>query len=71
MEFTTRKSINDNLHKYCYLSNDDDFIEITQWSNGEGYDINISRKNENKLFSLTYGEIEAIKYLIQSLDYNK
>lgn len=72
MEKYNRKSISDDLSKYDYLKNTDEnaFIEVTEWSNGEGYDINIETKNDNKLISLTNGELEAINYLTKTLDYN-
>lgn len=38
MKIQNRKSISDKLKKYCYCSNEDnDFIEVTQWTNCEGY----------------------------------
>ncbi len=71
MEINKRKSINDCLNKYCYLSDDEgDFIEVTEWTNGEGYDVNIFTKNEkSKTFNFTHGELEAINYLVKSLQY--
>lgn len=66
-EFNQRKSVNDNLYKYDILSKEDSYIEITEWTNGEGWDITI----DNKLISLTYGELEAINHLINLLQYNK
>ncbi len=68
MELTNRQSINDKLSKYCYLCNkdSDDFIEITTWTNGEGWDITI----KDKIFSLTCGELKAINYLTMTLDLN-
>lgn len=73
MEQTTRQTIIDDLHKYDYLTNKDDkaFIEVTEWINGEGIDISIERDNESKLFSLTYGELDAINYLTQTMKYNE
>lgn len=67
MEIVNRKSINDNLKKYDYLAKDDDFIEVTEWTNGEGYDITIN----DKIISLTAGQLEAINYLTKSLEYSK
>ena len=49
MEFNNRKSINDKLKKYDYLAKDNDFIEIIEWSNGEGYDIIINDKEPSEL----------------------
>lgn len=66
MEFVNKKSVNDKLKNYDYLAKDDDFIEVVEWSNGEGYDITI---NDNKIISLTEGQINAINYLIKSLEY--
>lgn len=67
MEIVNRKSINDNLKKYDYLAKDDDFIEVTEWTNGEGYDITIN----DKIIPLTVGQLEAINYLTKSLEYSK
>ena len=72
MEKNTRKAINDDLSKYDYLLNKDEhsFIEVTEWTNGEGFDIVIETKTKSKLISLTIGELEAINYLTKSLEYN-
>lgn len=67
MEFNNRKSVNDDLRKYDHLAKDSDFIEITEWTNGEGWDISIN----DKTVSLTFGQLEAIKYLIKTLNYEK
>ena len=34
-----RKSVSDDLSIYDYLAKKDDYIEVTEWTNGEGYDI--------------------------------
>ena len=65
MEFNNRKSISDKLKKYDYLAKDNDFIEVIEWTNGEGYDIAIN----DKIISLTRGQIDAINYLVRSLEY--
>lgn len=65
MEKKERKSINDKLKKYDFLAKDSDFIEVTEWANGEGWDISIN----DKIFQLTYGELDAINYLTKSLEY--
>lgn len=65
MEFAERKSVNDKLRKYDHLAKDGDFIEITEWTNGEGWDVTI---NERQLL-LTRGQLDAIEYLTRSLDH--
>ena len=67
-EIYNKKSVMDNLKKYDYLAKDDDYIEVTQWYNGEGWDISIK---DNVSFTLTIGQLEAINYLTKKLDYEK
>ena len=66
-ELTQRKCISDDLHKYDYLAKEHSFIEVTEWANGEGWDITI----DDKVMSLTYGQLDAIKYLTLALQYQK
>lgn len=65
MEFNSRKSVNDKLKRYDYLAKDEEFIEVTEWTNGEGYDIMIN----DETISLTEGQLNAINYLVKSLEY--
>ena len=65
MEINKRKAINDKLNKYCTFAKEDDLIEVTEWTNGEGWDITLSEK---PVISLTYGELEAIKFLTKAID---
>lgn len=46
-------------------SKEGDFIEVTEWSNGEGYDVHISEKQQ---FSMHFTEWEVIKTLIAYLE---
>lgn len=71
VKIKNRVSASDSLSKYDYLRNKDEkaFIEVTEWANGEGIDINIERDKESKLFSLTYGELDAINYLSQTIKF--
>lgn len=66
MEIKNRNSVFDDLNKYDYLAKKDDFIQITEWTNKEGWDITI---NDN-IISLTSGQLEAINYLTKVLEYN-
>ncbi len=42
-----------------------DFIEVTEWTNGEGWDIQLPNGN---IISLHFTEYEIIKELIKTLD---
>lgn len=68
MKINTKRSVNDELNKYDYLAKANEFIEITEWTNGEGINIQI---NDRPIISITHGELEAINYLINSLKYEK
>lgn len=67
MDIVSRKSINDNLRKYDHLAQENSFIEITEWGNGEGWDITI----DDRVISLTWGQLDAIQYLTLALQYQK
>ena len=65
MKIYNRKSVSDDLKKYDYLSKEDDFIEVTEWANGEGISVTINTTT----FELTFGQLDAINYLSQALKY--
>ena len=65
MEITKVNQITDNLKKYTYSGKDSDYITLTEWANGEGYNIDIN----GKLITLSDSELEAINYLILALRY--
>lgn len=65
IEVSKRRAVFAELKGYCHHSTgDDDYMEVTEWSNGEGYDICIDRKRGGEKFSLTYGEWELMQVLI-------
>ena len=59
MEITKVNQITDNLKKYTYSGKDSDYITLTEWTNKDGYDIDIN----GKLITLSDDELEAINYL--------
>ena len=64
IEVSKRRAVFAELKGYCHLSSDNDYMEVTEWSNGEGYDVCIDRKNGSEKFSLTYGEVELLTVLL-------
>ena len=66
MECKKRKSVFADLNVFDYTAKENDFIQVTEWTNGEGWDISI---NDDTIFSLTQGQLEAINYLSKKLDY--
>ena len=65
MEMMKVNQITDSLKKYTYSGKDSDYITLTEWANGEGYDIDIN----GKLITLSDSELEAINYLTLALRY--
>ena len=61
IETSTRKSKFMYLKPYCHHAKEHDYIEVTEWSNGEGTDINL---NDKKHISLTWGELEALQVIL-------
>ena len=68
-----RKSAFVDLEDYCTNSLGDrkgkgDFLEVTEWTNGEGYDIHIEDSKGTTLLMLTWGQFEAMKKCIKTID---
>jgi hypothetical protein len=63
-----RKAAFCELKYYCHLAGDHDYMEITKWTNGEGYDICIDRKHGSERFSMTEGEIQLLQVLVNFRD---
>ena len=67
LEKYNRKAVSCNLEKFDPLfASGDDFIEVCEWKNGEGYDIAINDRH----YSFTHGELEAINFLAEQLNNN-
>lgn len=58
-------SVGDDLKTYDYLAKENDYINIVEWSNGEGWNISINDDS----FMLTRGQLEAINYLTKVIEY--
>jgi hypothetical protein len=67
LEKYNRKSVFSELSEFDYLSKKDSYIEVTEWKNGEGFDINISNF-QDQYFNITHGQLKALKKLIKELE---
>lgn len=65
MKKNLRKSVFGDTIGHCYLSDKSDFIEVTEWTNGDGFDVTIS---ERPSFQMTWGEFKLLKKLVKMLD---
>ena len=52
------------LKPYCTHARDNDYMEVTEWHNGEGYDVTISGQSGDQRFSLTHGQWECLTVLL-------
>jgi hypothetical protein len=68
LEFSKRNTAFTLLKPFCTHAAENDYIEVTQWTNYEGFDINISDKMGTRSFSLTDGEFDALKKLVKFID---
>lgn len=57
------------LHEFDHFAKLDDFIEVSLWYNGEGFDAHLST-NANQTIRLTWGEFKALKKLVKELEDN-
>lgn len=64
MEKYKRKSVFSELKKYDGFAKEHDYIEVCEWHNVEGYDIDIN----GRVIRLTRGELRAIKKLVKALE---
>lgn len=71
MEIKTRKTIEGNLSKYDFTAGKDDVIEITEWTNGEGWDVYIFKGNNERHLCISALELDAINYLTKALQYEQ
>ena len=67
MNINNRKSVSDDLNKYDILAKSDSFVEVTEWTNGEGWDITF----DDRIISLSIGQLDAINYLTKALEVEK
>jgi DNA-directed RNA polymerase subunit RPC12/RpoP len=73
IETKNRKAAFVELKEFCLFSMGErtdkgDFLEVTEWSNGEGYDIHISDLYGEKQFNITWGQMEALLKCVKSID---
>jgi hypothetical protein len=57
-----------SLRKFDHLAKLDDFIEVSLWNNGEGFDAHLSSSSGEQSIRLSWGEFKALKKLVKELD---
>ena len=68
-EIKMKKSANVDLHEFSIYGKECDWLEVTEWANGEGVDIIIEESKEPiRNISLTYDQLEAIINIVNKFD---
>jgi hypothetical protein len=68
MEINNKKSVFTELKNFCpYSLTKPDFMEVTEWVNGEGVTVAINDILGNRHCDFTYGELDALKKCIKTL----
>lgn len=49
------------------LAKENDYIEVTEWFNGEGFDVNVFSFGEQR-FHMTWGQFKVLKKMVKQLD---
>jgi len=62
-----RKTIFSVLTPHDVYAKEHSYIEVTEWSNGEGYDISIDNYSKRNI-SIGWVEFKLLKKLIKELD---
>ena len=61
-----RKAVFAELTEFDHLAKPDDYIEVCEWHNGEGFDVEVS-SNPGSRFQLTWGQWDALNKLMTKL----
>ena len=65
-----KEKVNTILVEYKDIANNNCYVSVTEWANGEGYDITVSSKCSEKTFILHYDEVMALNLGINALSLN-
>jgi hypothetical protein len=66
-KISKRNSIFSELSEDDWSSEKDSYMEVTEWTNGEGYDVYINNYAERSI-SIGHNEFKLLKKLIKELD---
>jgi hypothetical protein len=64
IEVNKVRSLFTELKPYDVFATGDDYISITEWHNGEGFDVDLHSHTTKQLFQLSWGEFDALTTLV-------
>lgn len=67
IENYNRRACSAKLNQFDPLAKDNDFIEVTEWDSGEGFDVDLYSEGTSEKFAMTFGEFKALKALVKHI----
>jgi hypothetical protein len=67
MKKYTRNTVFTELTEYDVFAKEHDYIEVTEWKNGEGFDVEINGVID-QTFQISYGCFKALKKCVKALN---
>ena len=67
MKVEARRSVYAPMTMFDPSRHETDCVQVTEWSNGEGWDVAINER----VFPLAFNELDAINYLVKVLEYDE
>lgn len=64
IKITKVQTITAPLKLFDFLAKEGDYVSVTEWTNGEGWDIYLGEKH----VGITQGELDAINFLTKAVD---
>lgn len=62
-----RKSLHATSELFCSFATKDDFIEVTKWTNGEGFDVEFGSRYLPSRCQMTWGQWRLLQKLVKKL----
>lgn len=62
-----RPSASGQIEDWCYFGKSGDQMEVCEWGNSEGFDVNISTQAGEINIKFTWGEWQLLKTLVRAL----
>lgn len=64
IKYTDRKAGNVSLADFSIYADPNDFLEVTEWTNKEGIDINMYERGQEHQWSILYDDLEALLNIV-------
>jgi len=66
---TKVKEVFAELKGWDILSGDSDYMSVTEWSNGDGFDVELNSHKTTERFGMTWGQFKLFKKLVKKIAY--